>query len=202
MNKKMTVAYKIGDSLYLNITNRCTNNCVFCIRRTKKGIGYDLWLPHEPNLQELLDQVGDPSRYKEIVFCGYGEPLIRLELVTAAAAELKKKGAKQIRVNTNGHANLIHQRNIVPELTGLIDVISISLNAHNASTYAELSSPLNYSPDEAYSAVLEFTRHCKKYIPKVVVTVVKWPGVDIEACRSIAEELGVEFRVREFYGNE
>ncbi|MBM7855307.1 TatD family-associated radical SAM protein [Desulfohalotomaculum tongense] len=197
----MTVAYTIGQSLYLNITNRCTNNCVFCIRRTKEGVGYDLWLSREPNLQELLEAVGDPGRYKEVVFCGYGEPLIRLELVIAAAAEFKKLGAKQIRINTNGQANIIHQRNVVPELAGLVDVISISLNAQNAGAYAELSQPVKYSPEEAYSAVLEFARQCKKYIPRVVLSVVNWPGVDIEACRKIAEELEVEFRVREFYGN-
>ncbi len=200
MEKQMTVAYTINDSLYLNITNRCTNNCVFCIRRTKEGVGYDLWLPHEPNLQELLAAVGDPSKYKEVVFCGYGEPLVRVELVVAAAGELKKLGAKQIRINTNGHANLIHGRNVVPELAKVTDVISISLNAHNVASYAELSKPIKFSPEEAYIAVLDFARECKKYIDKVVLSVVKWPKVDVEACRKIAEELGVDFRVRDFIG--
>ncbi|MTI81047.1 MAG: radical SAM protein [Firmicutes bacterium] len=196
------IAYSIGASLYLNITNRCTNNCVFCIRRTNKGVGYDLWLPEEPSLKELLDAAGDPSQYDEVVFCGYGEPLVRLEMVTAAAKELKHKGAKKIRINTNGQANIIHQKNVVPELDDLVDVISISLNAQNANIYAELSNPLKYEPEEAYSAVLEFARECKKYIPRVILSVVKWQGVDEEACREIAKNMGVEFRVREFYGNE
>ena len=200
MDKKMTVAYSKGDILYLNITNQCTNNCVFCIRRTKEGVGYDLWLPREPDLQELLKAVGDPSTYKEVVFCGYGEPLIRLEMVLAVAEELKKRGAKQIRVNTNGHANIIHGRNVVPELAKVVDVISISLNAQNAITYAKLSQPLKLSADEAYGAVLEFARECKKHLSRVVLSVVNWPGVDIEACRKIAGELGAEFRVREFGG--
>ncbi len=200
MEKEINVAYTIDKSLYLNITNRCTNNCVFCIRRTKEGVGYDLWLPHEPDLQEILEAVEQPDKYKEIVFCGYGEPLVRVELVIDAAAELKKLGAKQIRINTNGQANLIHGRNVVPELAGLIDVMSISLNAHNASAYGELSQPIKFSAEEAYTAVLDFARECRKHIPKVILSVVKWPGVDLAACEKIAAELGVEFRVREFTG--
>ena len=196
----MNIAYSRGVTLYLNITNRCTNNCVFCIRRTKEGVGYDLWLPREPNLQELLEAVGDPSIYQEVVFCGYGEPLIRLELVVAAAAEFKKRGAKQIRINTNGHANVIHGRNVVPELAPVVDVISISLNAQNAVVYGELSQPVKISAEEAYGAVLAFARECKKQALKVVLSVVNWPGVDLAACRKIADQLGVAFKVRQFGG--
>lgn len=201
MTKDTTVAYTIGTSLYLNVTNRCTNNCVFCIRRTKEGVGHNLWLAEEPSFQAVLDAVGDPTQYDEVVFCGYGEPLIRLELVVAIAKDLKKKGAKSIRVNTNGHANIIHGRNVVPELEGAVDVISVSLNAQNATSYGELSNTIKIPPEEAYAAVLEFARECRKYVPRVVLSVVTWDGIDIKACGSIAEELGVEFRVREFTGN-
>lgn len=200
MGKKATITYKINHSLYINITNRCTNNCVFCIRHTKEGVGYDLWLSEEPNLQDILDAVGDPSKYEEVVFCGYGEPLIRLELVVASAKKLKSLGAKKIRVNTNGQANLIHKRNVVPEMAGAVDIISISINAQNAATYGKLSMPIKFSADEAYSAILEFTRECKKHIPAVILSVVEWPGVDIKACNKIAGELNVDFRVRKFTG--
>ena len=200
MAKKMTVAYARGSTLYLNITNRCTNNCVFCIRRTKEGVGYDLWLPKEPSLQEAVDAIDDPAQYEEIVFCGYGEPLIRIDLVVALAKELNKKGAKQIRINTNGHANLIHNRSVVPELAECVDVISISLNAQNAKVYGEVSRPIKFSAEHAYTAVMEFTRECKKCINRVVLSVVNWPGVDLKACKRIADEIGTGFRVREFSG--
>ncbi|WP_031513935.1 TatD family nuclease-associated radical SAM protein [Desulfofalx alkaliphila] len=201
MSNNNTVAYKLGNSLYLNVTNRCSNDCVFCIKKTNKGIGYDLTLSEEPSLQSLLNAVGDPLGYDEIVFCGYGEPLTRIELVIAASKELKRLGAKSIRINTNGQANLIHGKNVVPELAGLVDVVSISLNAQNATAYGELSQPLKVNPEEAFEAVLEFARECKKHIPRVVLSVVKWPGVDIAACGRIADDLGVDFRVREYMGN-
>lgn len=193
-----TVTYQFGGSLYINITNRCTNDCLFCIRRTSEGIGaYDLWLDHEPDLEETLAAVSETGCYRESVFCGYGEPLVRAGLVLAAARELKKKGAT-VRINTNGQANLIHGRNIAAELKGLVDAVSISLNAADARTYVEICRP--QAGAEAYTAVLEFTRECRLYVPKVVLTAVEWPGVDAEKCRTIASSLGAEFRLRRFAG--
>ncbi|OPX86264.1 MAG: molybdenum cofactor biosynthesis protein A [Pelotomaculum sp. PtaB.Bin104] len=188
-------AYRIGAALYLNITNRCTNDCVFCVRRTEEGVGYyDLWLEKEPSLEELLEAAGDVRRYREVVFCGYGEPLIRVDLVVEAARALKAQGVS-VRVNTNGQAGLYHGRNIAAELAGLVDTISISLNASDAAHYAALCRP--GQGEEAFPAILEFAAQCTKYIPTVILTVVRWPGVDIARCRQIARDLGVYLRVRE-----
>ncbi|CCO07127.1 TatD family nuclease-associated radical SAM protein [Desulforamulus hydrothermalis] len=195
MEKEFVVSYCIGNSLYLNITNRCYNKCIFCIRQTKTGVGYNLWLSKEPSVQEVLAAVPNPQDYQEIVFCGYGEPLCRLELVRSAAAELKKRGARIIRVNTNGQANLIYGRNIVPELAGLVDVISISLNAQDAATYVKLCQPVQ--GEQAYYSMLDFVKKCVGVIPRVILSVVAWPGVDLEACRSLAKKLGAEFRLRQ-----
>ncbi|GAB6157429.1 hypothetical protein JCM39194_06290 [Desulfotomaculum varum] len=195
MEKDFVVSYCIGNSLYLNITNRCFNKCVFCIRQTKTGVGYNLWLSKEPSVQEVLAAVANPQDYQEIVFCGYGEPLCRLELVRGVAAELKKRGARMIRVNTNGQANLLYGRNIVPELAGLVDVISISLNAQDAATYVKLCQPAQ--GEQAYYSMLDFAQKCVGVIPRVILSVVEWPGVDIEACRSLAGKLGAEFRLRQ-----
>ncbi|MDD4169772.1 MAG: TatD family nuclease-associated radical SAM protein [Desulfotomaculaceae bacterium] len=188
-------AYTIGDTLYLNITNRCTNDCVFCIRRTKEGVCYyDLWLEKEPSLDELLEAAGDVRRYREVVFCGYGEPLIRIDLVVEAARALQSQGVP-VRINTNGQAGLYHGRNIAAELAGLIDVVSISLNAADSGQYATLCQP--QQGEKAFPAILEFAGQCKKYIPQVILSVVRWPGVDIDGCREIARTLDVELRVRE-----
>ena len=191
--EKAEIAYQIRDSLYLNITNRCTNACSFCIRfRSDFVKGHNLRLGHEPSGDEVKAAIGDPSPYREIVFCGYGEPLQRLDIVKEVARWVKERGGR-VRINTNGHANLIHRRNILPELAGLVDSISVSLDAHDDATYNMICKPVFRN---AFSEVLLFIREAKKYIPDVQVTVVAMKEVDIEKSRQIAEGLGASFRVR------
>jgi TatD DNase family protein len=191
--QKGEITYQIRDSLYLNITNRCTNRCSFCIRFHSDHVkGHNLRLSKEPDEKDVRDAIGDPSMYKEVVFCGYGEPLIRLDLVRNVAAWIKERGGR-VRINTNGQGNLIHGRNILPELKGIVDSISISLDAHDEETYDRVCRP---AFKNAFRGVIDFISEAKKYIPSVQVTAVKLEGVDIEKCRRIAEELGVGFRVR------
>ena len=196
------ISYQVGDSLYLNITNRCTNECPFCIRNKGRQFNqqYDLWLDREPTTDELLAAIGDPSRYDQIVFCGYGEPTIRLKVIkeVAKAIKLRTPNSKlRTRLDTNGTANLFWRRNVLPELKGLIDHISVSLNAENAEKYNKLCKPM--FGEQTYAAVLDFIREAKKSIPTVEATVVDLPGVDKEKCRQIATDLGVQFRVRPYY---
>jgi TatD DNase family protein len=189
------ITYKIRDSLYLNVTNRCTNQCSFCIRFHSDYVkGHHLRLSHEPSEQELKDAIGDSSRFKEIVFCGYGEPLLRFDLVKRLSAWIKQQRGR-VRINTNGHGNFINKRNILPELSGIVDNISISLDAQDEETYNSICKP---AFQNAYSEVLSFIREAKKVIPDVQVTVVALETVDVGKCRKIAEELGVGFRVREY----
>jgi TatD DNase family protein len=191
------IAYAIRNSLYLNITNRCTNYCTFCAKfRSYTVKGHDLRLATEPGFKEVMEAVGpEPEKYDEIVFCGYGEPLIRLDLVKEVGLKLKRMGC-EIRIDTDGLANLVHKRNVLSELM-FVDTISVSLNAPDSKTYQELvKTPFG---DDAYPAILYFLREAKKFIPKVVASVVSVPGLDIEACRRVAEdEIGVGFRVREY----
>jgi len=191
------ISYVIRHSLYLNLTNRCTNSCTFCQRNEFPYVmGHHLKLDREPNLREVLLEVKDADRYEEVVFCGYGEPLLRLELVKEVAKELKGRGIK-VRLNTNGLGNLIHGRNILPELAGLIDVLSVSLNAEDAEKYQQLCRP----PwgKESYGAIKAFIREAKQYIPRVIATIVDHPAVDVQKCRQVVEqELGVTFRLRAY----
>ncbi len=188
------IAYQIRDSLYLNITNRCTNRCSFCVRFQSDFVkGHNLRLREEPSEEDVKREIGDPARYREVVFCGFGEPLLRLGLVQRLARWVKERKGR-VRIDTNGHGNLIHGRNILPELKGIVDSISISLNAQDKETYHAICEP---SFDDAYEGVLSFIKEAKKFIPRVQVTVVDLPGVDIERCRDIARELGVDLRVRE-----
>ncbi len=192
----MTIAYQIGSGLYLNLTNRCTNNCEFCVRRDKSGLeGHELWLDREPDFTEVIKAIGDPTKYAEVVFVGFGEPLTRIELVKQVAQWLKDQ-QMPVRINTNGQANLIHGRNVLPELEGLVDTISISLNATSAEEYDRLCHSV-YG-EEAYTALLDFTKEAKKYIPNVILSIVDYGGVDITRAKDIASELGVKLRVREY----
>jgi len=196
------ITYQVGDSLYLNITNRCTNQCPFCIRYKSREFNKEhlLWLDKEPTAEELLAEIGDASKYKQIVFCGYGEPTIRLDVIKAVAAELKSKVKNQkskIRLDTNGHGNLFWGKNILPELKGLIDHVSVSLNAPDAETYDKLCKSLYGKA--AFPAVLAFIEEAKKYIPEVEASVVDLPSVDKEKARALAAQLGVKFRIRPYY---
>ncbi len=191
------IAYPIRNSLYLNVTNRCSNHCSFCAKFKSYTVkGHYLRLKEEPSFEEVLKAIGDnPLKYDEIVFCGFGEPLLRLDLVKKIGLLLKKMGCK-IRIDTDGLANLVHNRNVLPEL-GFVDCISVSLNAPDSATYQRLiKTPFG---DAAYPAILFFLREAKKHIAKVVASVVAVPGLDVEACRKVAEdEIGVAFRVREY----
>ena len=201
------IAYRIRNSLYLNLTNACTDRCVFCALSDEqfwKGEGtspfvkgHHLRMSNDPSAEEVLADAGDPAGYEEIVFCGYGEPAIRLKVLTEVGRRLKEKGAKWIRLNTNGHGNLIHKRPIAADLKGVVDEVSVSLNTPNAQQYVEICRPV-YGL-ETYDSIKEFIRGCRDAGLKVVATVVAMPGVDVEACRKVAaEELKVGYRVRTY----
>ncbi len=192
------IAYQIRNSLYLNITNRCTNHCTFCAKFKSYTVkGHYLRLKEEPRFLDVIKAVGEnpAARYYEIVFCGFGEPLMRLDLVKEAGLFLKKQGCR-IRIDTDGLANLVHGRNVLPELM-FVDDISVSLNAPDSETYQRLvKTPFG---DRAFPAIIWFLKEARKYIAKVTATVVAVPGLDVEACRRLVEdELGVDFRVREY----
>jgi TatD DNase family protein len=190
------IAYRIRDSLYLNITNRCTNACIFCAKFKDFTVkGHHLRLEHEPTPAQVLAAIGDPGRFQEVVFCGYGEPLIRLDLVKEVAAWLKQRGVR-VRINTDGQANLVHRRNVLPELEGLVDAVSVSLNAPDAETYQRLCR--SKFGESGFQAVKDFLVAAKQHIPSVTATAVGLPGIDLEACRKVAAGIGVEFREREY----
>ncbi len=187
------IAYKIRDNMYLNITNRCTNKCSFCVKFHSDFVkGHNLRLQNEPSEKELMDAIGNPSAYNEVVFCGYGEPLLRLDLVKSLASWIKGKGGK-VRINTNGHGNLIHKRNIIPELRGLVDSLSISLDAQDEETYNRICKP---AFKNAFNSVIDFIKEAGKYIPDVQATVVALDGVDTDKCKEITDSIGVKLKVR------
>jgi TatD DNase family protein len=178
------IAYRIRNSLYLNLTNRCNLKCTFCSKHSAYEVkGYFLRLPREPDIEQVFQAMGHPEQYDEVVFCGFGEPTKRLELVKEVARRMKMAGVKRVRLNTDGLANLVYGRNVTEELGGLIDAVSVSLNAHDGKTYAHLC-PSSHGDKE-------------KFIPEVVATVVLLPEVNVDRCRKVAEEeLGVSFKVR------
>jgi TatD DNase family protein len=190
--------YAIRDAVYVNVTNACDARCVFCPRTHDEWEvkGHDLARSRDPSFEEVVAALGDPGRWKEVVFCGLGEPTLRLDLVKAVARWVKARGGRT-RLNTNGHADAIHRRPVAPELAGLIDVVSVSLNAQDRATF-ERHCPSAFSPD-GFTPMIDFVRSAKAAGLSVVCTAVGGlEGVDVEACRRLAEDdLGVAFRGRE-----
>jgi TatD DNase family protein len=180
------------------LTSRCTNRCRFCprVKGTVKGHYIDIPEDKEPDSEEVISAIGDPLKWDEVVFCGFGEPTLRLEVMLKVARWLKSQGVQKIRLNTNGQGNLINERDITPDLAGSFDSISISLNESRADLYQAISQ--SEFGEAAFEALLDFTRRCVTCLPEVVLTVVSYPGVDVEAARSLAQSLGAGFRAREY----
>ncbi len=209
----MIITYELGNKLYINLTNRCSNSCDFCLRTAKAnnfthedwrsdkdlgGVGSELWLDKEPSVEEVIGSLEsrDLYIYEEIVFCGFGEPTERIDECIEVARWLKTKNLK-VRLNTNGQANLIHGRDVTPEMAGLFDVVSISLNNKNAKEYQEACH--SEFGEEAFGALIEFGKRCVDLGIETVFSVVDLlPSEDIEQCRAIAESVGASLRVREY----
>ncbi|MDR0984417.1 MAG: TatD family nuclease-associated radical SAM protein [Ruminococcus sp.] len=188
-NRNLTICYRVGNKLYLNITNKCSCNCVFCIRKNSDGVygSGSLWLSHEPTLEEVfksLDTV-DLDEYTEVVFCGYGEPLERFDDVVKIAEYIKAKSNIFIRVNTNGLSE-----KILPEK--IINSVSVSLNASNKEEYFEITGSRDFD------LMLNFAKKCKEKGIKTFFTVVDMFTDDLSACRKLADDLGIKLRVRQY----
>ncbi|MBQ8476336.1 radical SAM protein [bacterium] len=200
--------YFLDDKPYINMTNACSNACVFCVRDQKEDVqGAKLWLnKDDTKALDVINQIKENSdkvlKAGEVVFCGYGEPLIRISEVIEISKFIKENYPDlKIRINTNGHANAIHKRNTAPELAPYVDIISISLNAENEEKYNLVSNP---KIENAYEEVKRFIRACVEEKIHTVATVVKdvpnYP-VDVERCEIVAKSLGAKFRAREFITN-
>ncbi len=194
---KLSFTYQIGQALYINVTNRCNADCIFCDRKGEAVVkGYNLKMKksEEPEAEVYIDEIGDPKKYKEIVFCGYGEPTIRWDVVKKIARHVKTNGGRT-RLNTDGHGNFINKRDITPELKGLIDTVSISLNSTDPEQYAKL---MQVNPS-MHAEMIDFARKAKDF-SHVVLSIVGLSEVDAEAAKKFAtEEVGVDFREREYF---
>ena len=192
---KNVIAYSLRSNRYLNLTNRCTLRCRFCPKFNKQWDveSYSLRLREEPDVSCILNEVGAVGEYEQVVFCGLGEPTLRLPELLEVASGLKRQGAF-VRVNTDGLANFIHGRDVTPQLADCVDALSISLNAQDESTYNYHCRP----PREgAYPEMLEFILRAKAHIPEITLTAVDGlDGVDVGACRDLAHRFGVQFRRR------
>ena len=201
MKKSMTVTYEVDGALYLNVTNRCTNNCDFCIRHNGDGAygSEPLWLEREPSEDEILSSVfsRDLSLYREIVFCGYGEPSVRLDVIRSVALKIKEKCDLPIRINTNGHSSLYHGYDTAPLYKDAFDCVSISLNTPSPERYDEICHPVKVG---SFEAMLSFAHEVKSYVPSVILSVVKdfLTPEELTECYRIAEALGVTLKVRDY----
>jgi len=200
LRKSPSVVYWLGNNLYLNITNRCPNNCYFCFRRFKDGIdGFNLKLRREPSSNEVikkLQEIINRKNWREVVFCGFGEPLERLNCVLEVTRGIKKYSGRIVRIDTNGQGYLLNKgREVVKELKEAgVDKISVSLNAHEKETYNRVCKP---AFENAFENVLKFIEKSREEFD-IEITTVTIPEVSIPKAREIARKLGVGFRIREY----
>ncbi len=205
-SKNQNIVYTLEGKIYINLTNQCSNSCVFCIRKTVEEIeGKNLWLKDEKfGIEDVIEQLNNVLKEnletKEIVFCGFGEPLIKFELFCETAKYIKKNYPNiKIRVNTNGQGNLIHKKDIIPELVKYTDAVSISLNGESKEVYNQVSQPAD--KEKSYQSVKDFIKGCVELDIETTATVVSGcdrAAVDIPKCEEIAKSLGAQFRVREW----
>ena len=199
-SKKTSIVYWLDDTLYLNITNRCSNNCYFCFRRYKNGInGFNLKFGKEPTLRQIIDELQNfisKKAWKEVVFCGFGEPLEKLDYVLEVTKWIKKHFPITVRVDTNGQAYLLNKnRNIIEELKEAgVDRICVSLNAHNKETYNHICKP---EFEDAYENVIKFIEKAKTQFD-IKITTVTTPEVNISEVRNMTGKMGVKFRLRKY----
>ena len=226
-----TLVYTLEGKIYINLTNRCTNDCIFCLRNDKDDVvGQTLWLDDENSTaKDVIEQFEEICHHKmakrssqshyneittshsanvprndtnEVIFCGYGEPMLKFDVLKEVASYIKKNYPNiKIRVNTNGHANYVYKRNVVPELKGLVDEFSVSLNGATKEEYDKYSQP---KFEEAYNEMKNFIKACADENISVVASVVdgyKGEHLNLKKCEQIASNLGAKFRVREWIVN-
>lgn len=198
----MTILYKVHNNLYVNLTNKCPCACTFCLRQTRDHMEDSgvLWLEKEPTVDEVIADFANFNMddYDEVVFCGFGEPTERINVLLEVAAYVKKTYNKPTRINTNGLGNLVNGRDITPELKGLIDTVSISLNTPNKERYYELTrSKFGIG---SFDAMIDFAREAVKYVPHVVMTTVETTITKEEEaeCQRICDSIGAKYRIRPF----
>ena len=198
-----TILYQLDDALYLNLTNRCPCQCTFCIRQNGPGVGDadSLWLDHEPDFGEVKSALSqtDLSNFREVVFCGYGEPFCAFDVMLQTLQYLGSRTSPPIRINTNGLGDMIQQKRTAPMLKGLCDAVSVSLNAADAEGYFLRCRP-SFGPG-SFDAMLAFASDCADFVPHVNLSVVDCIGDgEMRRCEQIAGRLGLPLRVRSLIG--
>ncbi len=190
------IVYEIGTSLYINATNKCSNSCTFCVRNNPEFVYGDLWLDKEPTKEEVIDKLKEHNlkNYNEVVFCGYGEPTYRMDVIEAVSKFAHENNLKT-RINTNGHANKINGKDVTKIIVDSIDTIGISLNDVTHKDYNEICQPMY---EDGFEEMLSFAKLCIEKGGNVVFSVVDCIGKDkIEKAKEIAKTLGAKLRVRE-----
>ncbi|MEW6656739.1 MAG: YchF/TatD family DNA exonuclease [Aquificota bacterium] len=193
--KKETITYVINNKLYINLTNKCNLHCAFCQRERERNFmvkGYWVWVSRDPSVEEVIREIGDPKKYEEIVFCGYGEPTLRFSALKEIAKWVKERGGR-VRVDTNGLMFTFLPREKLKELKGLVDVWSVSLNAPDKETYDRVCRPAQVN---AFEMVIDFIKEALKEGFEVVATAVDYDGVDMKKTEELARSLGAKFRGR------
>lgn len=201
--RKDTYLYALDGNLYVNLTNKCSNGCDFCVRNERDSYyGHYLWLQHgDPTADKVMavatsGQVGSLAQYKEVVFCGFGEPTYKMSEMLQLCDFFHARGLKT-RLNTNGQGNLINKRDITPDLKDKIDLVNVSLNASCAEKYQPICR--SQFGESAFAAIVEFAKLCRKNGVNCRFSIVDCIGEEeVEACKRLAESVKVPLYIRKY----
>ena len=199
-NRPDTFVYVLDGNLYINLTNKCSNACDFCVRNERSSYyGHYLWLKNEVTVEKVIEQtraLGDLKKYKEAVFCGFGEPTYRMAEMVALCDYFHEKGLKT-RLNTNGQGNLINKRDIVPELKDKLDLVNVSLNASCAEKYQPICR--SQYGESGFTAMIEFAKLCVRAGVPCRFSIVDCIGEEeVEACKRLSESVRVPLYIRSY----
>jgi len=198
------IFYEHGSGLYVNLTSRCPVACEFCVKQEwDYGFeGQDLSLPKgEPSVEELRSglkaRMLKTKKYKQLVFCGFGEPTMRLAAMTGLGTFARRNWpGLEIRLNTIGLGSLIEKRDIVPELHDYLDMVSVSLNTLDPKQWVLMHRPAPKYRAKGFAAVKDFIERCAKSGLRTRVTGVQGAGADLSAVEDYARRVGAEFLAR------
>lgn len=200
-NRKDTYVYTLDGNLYINLTNKCSNACDFCVRNERASYyGNYLWLRNgDPTAEKVMaaaNGFGDLSRFNEVVFCGFGEPTYKMAEMLALCDFFHEKGLKT-RLNTNGQGNLINKRDIVPDMKGKIDFVNISLNASCYEKYQAICR--SQFKEAGFDGMVEFAKLCRRNGIDCRFSIVDCIGEDeVAACRCLADSVKIPLYVRSY----
>mmetsp|Transcript_15879 Transcript_15879/g.23913 ORF Transcript_15879/g.23913 Transcript_15879/m.23913 type:complete len:218 (+) Transcript_15879:71-724(+) len=212
------LTYWLRGNLYVSVTNRVNSLSPVVLRGpsftmpSESGfckLSYENDTDFEPTSDMIFDAVDQAFEAgkiavssmdsEQVTFAGYGEPLLRAEVICDAATMIKdKRHGVPLRIKTNGLVSSSDASDLALRLRDSgIDKMCISLNSDNPKQHQEIMKP---TTDAKFGDVCSFVIACVEAGLEVECTAVERPDVNISGVRALAMSLGAtEFNKASFH---